>query len=99
MAMQLVPAALQRRQRYANFFGAPVHVPTVLVSSCPACSLPTICGGPMFAGRAVGGVPAGVTAAVGGVTAVALPAADLAVVTTTSECPTSVLTARYVSRV
>src|ERR1700745_179335 len=95
MAMQEVPAALQRRQRWANFFGEPVHVPTVVVSICPACALPTICGGPMLTGRAAGGVPAGVTVALGVVVAVALRPADVAVVTTTSECPTSALTGFY----
>src|SRR5262245_22485540 len=49
----------------------------------------------MFAGRAVGGVPAGETAEVGGLTAVALPAAEVAVTTTLSACPTSVLTGLY----
>jgi hypothetical protein len=53
----------------------------------------------MFVGRAVGGVPAGVTAAVGAVELAALPPEDVAVVTTLSECPTSALATLYVSYV
>ena len=50
-------------------------------------------------GRAAGGVPAGETAAVGADAAVALPEVEMAVVMTLSECPTSLLVARYDSRV
>src|SRR2546421_10177207 len=56
-------------------------------------------GGEVFAGRAVDGVPAGVTAALGAEDAAALPAAEVAVATTLSECPTSSLTGRYDSAV
>src|SRR5215475_2047558 len=53
----------------------------------------------MLVGRAVGDVPAGETAAVGTEMAVAFPASDVAVTTTLSECPTSVLVGRYDSAV
>src|SRR2546423_15383530 len=56
-------------------------------------------GGVVFAGRAVDGVPAGVTAAVGAEDAAALPAAEVAVATTLIECPTSSVTGRYDSAV
>ena len=50
-------------------------------------------------GRAAIGVPAGETAAVGTDVETALPAEDVAVTMTLSECPTSVPAGRYVSRV
>src|SRR3954469_6172154 len=56
-------------------------------------------GGEVFAGRPVDGVPAGVTAALGAEDAAALPAAEVAVTTTLSECPTSSVTGRYDSAV
>src|SRR5579884_3891313 len=99
IAMQDVPAALQRRQRYVNLVGEPVQVPTELVRVCPSWTVPTICGGLRFCGRAVGEVPAGATAAVAAVVATALPAAEVAVTTTLSECPTAVLSGRYDSPV
>jgi hypothetical protein len=99
IAMQDAPPAWQRRQRYVNFDGEPVHVPTELVRVCPAWALPRICGGLRLVGRAAGGVPAGETAAVGTDVATAVPAPDVAVTKTLSECPTSVLTGRYDSRV
>ena len=89
-----MPFAWQRRQRYVNFFGEPVQVPTELVSICPTCAVPRTCGGTRLVGRAIGGVPAGETAEVGGVTAVALPPVVVAVTTTLSECPTSALAGR-----
>ena len=36
IARQEAPLALQRRQRYVNFCGEPVQVPTELVSTCPS---------------------------------------------------------------
>ena len=92
--MQEVPPALQRRQRYVNFVGEPVQVPTELVRICPAWAVPAMAGGLRLVGRAPGEVPAGVTAAVGGVAVDADPAADVAVTRTLSECPTSSLTGR-----
>jgi len=94
MATQEAPLALQLRQRYANVVGAPVHVPTELVRVCPAWAVPTISGGAVLAGSAVDGVPAGETATLGADVAEALPAAEVAVATTWSACPTSSLTGR-----
>src|SRR5437763_16712828 len=97
--MQEAPPELQRRQRYANLFGEPVQVPTEAGSTWPACAVPTICGGVRFVGTAAGGVPAAETAALGAEAADALPAAEAAVATTWSACPTSSLTGRYDSAV
>jgi hypothetical protein len=99
IATHETPLALQRRQRYVNFVGEPVHVPTVLLRIRPSCAVPRICGGLTLAGGEVVGVPVGETAAVGAETAVAEPAAEAAVTTTSSARPTSVLTGRYDSRV
>ena len=82
-----------------NVFGEPVQVPTELVSICPFCAEPRICGGEAFVGSAVGFVPAGETAAVGAEAAAALPVRDVAVTTTLSECPTSSLTGLYDSAI
>ena len=97
--MHDVAAALQRRQRYVNFVGEPVQVPTELVRICPAWAVPPIAGGLRLVGRAAGDVPAGETAAVGDVVVDAVPVAEVAVTKTLSECPTSSLTGRYVSAV
>src|SRR5689334_5434981 len=99
IAMHDVPAALQRRQRYVNLVGEPVQVPTELVRTCPAWALPRICGGLMLVGRAAGEVPAAATAAVGTVVLDAVPAGEVAVTKTFSECPTSAATGRYDSLV
>src|SRR3954451_7181312 len=67
IARHEVPTALQRRPRYVNFGGEPVQVPTELVRICPAWAVPAITGSLRLVGRAAGDVPAGETAAVGGV--------------------------------
>ena len=85
IARHEVPTALQRRQRYVNLLGEPVHVPTELVRTCPSWVLPSICGSLMFAGRAAGELPAGETAAVGTLAAEAVPAAEPAVTRTLRE--------------
>ncbi len=95
IAMHEVPPELQRRQRYVNFVGEPVQVPTELVSTCPTWAVPAITGGLRLVGRTPGEVPAGVTATVGAVVVDAAPAAEVAVTKTLSECPTSSLTGRY----
>ena len=82
-----------------NFVGEPVQVPTELVRICPSWGVPRICGGLRLVGRAPGDVPAGVTAAVGTVVALAVPAVEVAVTKTLSACPTSALTGRYDSAV
>src|SRR5436190_856960 len=85
IARHEVPTALQRRQRYVNLLGEPVHVPTELVRTCPSWVLPSICGSLMFAGRAAGELPAGETAAVGALAAEAVPGAGAAVTRTLRE--------------
>src|SRR3954451_21282835 len=84
IATHELPAALQRRQRYVNFVGDPVHVPTELFRICPFWALPRICGGLTLVGEAAGEVPAGETATVGTDVATAVPAADVAVTKTLS---------------
>ena len=51
MAVHSAPPALQRRHWYANEVGAPVQVPTEVVSVCPACAVPMTVGGRSAARR------------------------------------------------
>src|SRR5579864_1102828 len=97
-AVQLAPVASQRRHWYENDVGAPLHVPTELVSVCPACAVPVTVGSVVAAGRVTVPPPA-VTATVAGDAALTMPVSVCAVTSSTSACPTSTVTGTYVSAV